>query len=389
MARRHRHEEHANHEAWAIPYGDLMTLLLAFFVVMYAISSLNEGKYRVVSDALSSAFGGPPRTIAPIQLGKTQLRGSSFDRPSLQTAAAKTGPASTTAVTSVRVRQMLDMPTFGRQHHQDNQDATAQSALRERDTQLNSLGAQIQHALSELVRQKLVTVRRGRTFLEVEIQSDILFASGVADPSPVATGTVRKLAAVLREAPNALRVEGYTDDVPIRTAMFRSNWELSAARAASVVHVLVDEGVGADRLAVVGYGQHQPIADNGTVEGRNANRRVLLVILAAPQGPDAVPDKTPAIALDDTATLMSVPAIAIQSMPPAGPGRAAKATRSPAARAIPAAAPATEAAGRSATAHDGNPNDVKANDVHSPSLHPATTSPATVFVQRASESEAG
>src|SRR5690606_19693421 len=132
--------------------------------------------------------------------------------------------------------------------------------------------------LAELVRQKLVTVRRGRTFLEVEIQSDILFASGVAAPSPVATATARKLGAVLREVPNAVRVEGYTDDRPIRTAAFPSNWELSAARAASVVHVLADEGVDPGRMAVVGYGEHQAVADNASAEGRNANRRVLLVI---------------------------------------------------------------------------------------------------------------
>ena len=106
MARRHQHEEHQNHEAWAVPYGDLMTLLLAFFVVMYAISSINEGKYRAVSDALSSAFGGPPRSITPIQLGHTQLRGSSFDRPSLLTPGAKAGPTATAPVSQVRVRQI-------------------------------------------------------------------------------------------------------------------------------------------------------------------------------------------------------------------------------------------------------------------------------------------
>src|SRR5690606_14663780 len=133
--------------------------------------------------------------------------------------------------------------------------------------------------------------------MEVEIQSDILFASGVAEPSPVATATVRKLGAVLRGEPNAVRVEGYTDNVPISTAAFPSNWELSAARAASVVHVLADEGVDPTRLAVVGYGEFQPLADNDSVEGRNANRRVLLVILAAPQGVDALPDEGPEIAL--------------------------------------------------------------------------------------------
>lgn len=291
-----------NHEAWAIPYGDLVTLLLAFFVVMYAISSINEGKYRAVSDALSSAFGGPPRTVAPIQLGHTQLRGSSFDRPSLMTAGAKTGPASATPVSNVRVRQMLDMPTFGRQPQAQAATALAAAARMggDREHQLKSLGEKIQRALAELVEQKLVTVRRGRTFLEVEIQSDILFASGAAAPSPLATATVRKLAAVLQEAPNAVRVEGYTDNQPIRTAQFPSNWELSAARAASVVHVLIGEGVGAQRLAVVGFGEHQPIADNTSVAGRNSNRRVMLVILAAPQGPDAVPDPGPAIAAEST-----------------------------------------------------------------------------------------
>src|SRR5690606_17226224 len=164
--------------------------------------------------------------------------------------------------------------------------------------QLSTLGRRIQHALSELVRQELVTVRRARTFLEVEIQSDILFASGVATPSTVATSTVRKLGEVLRDEPNAVRVEGYTDDMPIRTAAFPSNWELSTARAASVVHVLADEGVDPGRLAVVGYGEHQPVADNDTAEGRNANRRVLLVILAAPDGVDAVPESGPEIAMD-------------------------------------------------------------------------------------------
>ena len=73
MARRHKHEEHANHEAWAIPYGDLITLLLAFFVVMYAMSSVNEGKYRVLSDSLVAAFQGAPKTMEPIQVGEKQL----------------------------------------------------------------------------------------------------------------------------------------------------------------------------------------------------------------------------------------------------------------------------------------------------------------------------
>ncbi len=299
MARRVQHEEHQNHEAWAIPYADLMTLLLAFFVVMYAISSLNEGKYRVLADSLSSAFGGPPRSVSPIQVGKTQLRGSSFDRPSIQTAASKSGPATAAVINPPRMRQVLDMPTFGQPPGGAQSDAAAAAAAAaataaiielesRRQGDLHQLGQRIQEALAELVRDKLVTVRRGPAFLEVEIQSDILFASGVAHPSPLAVETVRKLAHILRDEPNAVRVEGYTDDRPIATARFPSNWELSAARAGSVVHQMIAAGVHAARLAIVGYGEYQPVGDNTTDEGRNANRRVLLVILASPQGPDAI-----------------------------------------------------------------------------------------------------
>ncbi|GAB3093834.1 flagellar motor protein MotD [Lysobacter terrae] len=307
MARKHHHEEHANHEAWAIPYGDLVTLLLAFFVVMYAISSVNEGKYRVLADALSSAFGGPPHTISPIQLGETQLRGSSFDRPSMQTAAAKNGPASASPVNFVRIKQSLEMPTFGQSQQQAAARAKEKEVAMAREHQLNSLGRQIHDALSELVRQNLVTVRRGNNYLEVEIQSDILFASGAAEPSPVAMATLRKLSGVLRSEPNALRVEGYTDDQPISTPLFRSNWELSSARASSVVHAMIDEGIQPRRLAVVGYGEYQPIADNATESGRNANRRVLLVILAAPAGPDAITDSGPTIAFEAPAPQPAAP----------------------------------------------------------------------------------
>ena len=348
--RRHKHEEHANHEAWAIPYGDLVTLLLAFFVVMYAISSVNEGKYRVLADALSSAFGGQPRTVAPIQLGATQIRGSAFDRPSMQTPDSKSGPSSATPVSSPAMRQVLDMPTFGAVARKPadgtgngakgNDSAKVENTellgeVEGRNRQLHSLGRRIQQALSELVKQKLVTVRRGDSFLEVEIQSDILFASGSAAPSPVALSTVHKLADILRAEPNAVRVEGYTDNVPINTVAFRSNWELSSARAAGVVHELVDSGVSAQRLAVVGFGEHQPVADNATIEGRNANRRVLLVILASPQSDDAVGDDAPAVV---DATPRSAAANAdsrvaqARARPPATPADAPKPTPAPAQR---------------------------------------------------------
>lgn len=283
MARRHVHEEHLNHEAWAIPYGDLITLLLAFFVVMYAISSVNEGKYRQVADSLNTAFGGTPHTVTPIQLGQTQLRGSSYDRPSLATA----GAAGPTHASPVKVP--IPRPALV--------DTAAAKATQEATRrQLQGLGDRIGDALAGLVQARLVRVRQGADYLEVEIQSDLLFPSGSALPSALAVDTVRKIADVMRTAPNAIRVEGYTDDQPIRNAQFVSNWELSAARAASVLHVLVDAGIAPSRLSMTGYAEFQPVADNATPEGRNANRRVMLVILPPRQGPDSTTRAMPVAA---------------------------------------------------------------------------------------------
>lgn len=288
MARKrlHQHEEHLNHEAWAIPYGDLLTLLLAFFVVMYAISSLNEGKYRVVADSLSAAFGGAPRSIKPIQVGQVQLRGGDFDHPSVIDTGARRGPAPATPVEvpmPLHRRDRLDQPSTPAAAVQGN----GSGGLGDQQ-QLQALGDQIEQALSELVQSGLVRVRRGRNFLEVEIQSDLLFPSGVATPTASALDTVRKLGGVLSNAPNAVRVEGYTDDQPIRTAQFRSNWDLSSARAINVVYELIAAGIAPARLAAMGYGEYQPIADNATPEGRSRNRRVELVILAAAENVDSV-----------------------------------------------------------------------------------------------------
>jgi chemotaxis protein MotB len=281
---RHRHhpEEHLNHEAWAIPYADLLTLLLAFFVVMYAISSINEGKYRVVADALAAAFGGAPRSLKPIQVGEVQLVGNHFDRPSVVEAGARRGPAPAVPVE-------VPMPLHRRDRF-DTPAAPAQEAQNEQaiQQQLNAVGDKIEQSLANLVDSGLVRVRRGRNFLEVEIQSDVLFPSGVATPTPQALEVVRKVGAALRDAPNAIRIEGYTDNQPIRNAQFRSNWDLSAARAVNVLYELIDAGIAPERLAAMGYGEHQPIADNTTESGRARNRRVDLVILAAAQGVDSV-----------------------------------------------------------------------------------------------------
>lgn len=280
MGRRHTHEEHGNHEAWAIPYGDLVTLLLAFFVVMYSISSVNEGKYRVVSNSLSEAFGGPGKHILPVQFGQLQPDGARLEAKSI------IGSQLPMGLIAEQIAQAL--PDEERQRWLDQQ--ARESALqlsRSRDA-LSEIASDIERALDSLILEDIVQVYRRGDWLEVEIKSDMLFASGSAAPRPEAVAAVTRVAAVLRDAPNLIRVEGHTDNVPIATVLFPSNWELSAARAASIARVLIGTGLAPGRLTVVGYGEYQPVADNASEAGRNSNRRVVLVILARSDDEDAL-----------------------------------------------------------------------------------------------------
>jgi len=139
---------------------------------------------------------------------------------------------------------------------------------------------EVEQAMQGLIAQNLIVVRRKSTFLEIEIKTDILFASGVAQVSPLARPVLLKLGQILQPFDNPLRVEGHTDNLPIATAAYPSNWELSSARAASVVHVLLDAELTPGRLSVGGFGEYHPVAANDSAEGRNANRRVVLVVLA-------------------------------------------------------------------------------------------------------------
>lgn len=278
MARKKSHEDHVNHEAWAIPYGDLVTLLLAFFVVMYAVSSLNEGKYRAVAASLASAFNAPPRAIEPIQIGDNQRSEAMVGRPTATPRGSHQGPSKAPLLDSP-LKPMLESKMRADRIGDSGADAASIAASRE---QLARIALQLEDTLAEMVRARLITVRRSDLWLEVEINSDILFQSGSAVLDFGAQELLGRLAGVLRDLPNPIRIEGYTDDRPIATAQFPSNWELSAARAASVVHLFVRERFAPERLVMVGYGEYRPKAENDTDAGRNANRRVVLMVLATP-----------------------------------------------------------------------------------------------------------
>jgi chemotaxis protein MotB len=262
VARRKKHEEHANHEAWAIPYGDLITLLLAFFVVMYSMSSVNEGKYRVLSDSLVAAFRGQPKTTAPIQIGTSSAGGKGGES---QLAGGTPAPR-------LQVRDPRPLPEADAGKPADSEGRVA----------LERMANEVRLALQGLIDAGDVRIREGRRWLEVEVNTDILFASGSAQVAEPALPVVARLAEILSPFPNPIRVEGHTDNVPIRTAVFPSNWELSAARAANVVRLFTANGVDPTRIEIIGLGEQRPLADNATPEGRNRNRRVVIVVLEAP-----------------------------------------------------------------------------------------------------------
>jgi len=254
-----------NHEAWAIPYGDLVTLLFALFTVMYAMSSVNEGKFRVLSDAMIAAFNGAPRSIRPLNLGQPEP-GKGGEKPLVG--------ITPTALIKINSQQ-------------DSALAAPPPLPREIPGSLIRMEREVQEAMRALIDAKLITVRRESMWLEIEINTDILFPSGSGAFSASAEPVLDKLAEVLKPFPNPIRVEGHTDDRPIHTTAFLSNWELSAARAASVVHQFTKQGIDPLRLEIVGFGEFHPRQPNASAEGRNANRRVAVLVLEAVSPMDA------------------------------------------------------------------------------------------------------
>lgn len=287
MARRRKQEEHTNHERWMIPYGDLITLLLALFVVMYSLSSINEDKYRVLAQSLAAAFSGTPKTFKPIEIGNETALAPAHGAPSAKPQEPGVVQPIGHIPRPLPIRKpMRDPPRH--KHMQGNSKTEAQSPAAKPGAVAEALGelaglkkiaAEVEAAIAPLIKRHMVVVRDKEYWLEVEIKTDILFPSGVATLSRQAVPVLVKLADILKPFPNAVRIEGYTDNVPIHTHAFPSNWELSAARAASVARLLIRHGLDPHRLAIIGWGEYHPVADNATAAGRNRNRRVTLVIL--------------------------------------------------------------------------------------------------------------
>lgn len=254
MARKKKKvEEHNNTERWMVSYADFVTLLFAFFVVMYSISSLNVSKYKTVAEAITQAF-----TVQDLLEGKPQTAPVSlFEQPPT---IAEPPQLESEPYAEIEKRRELSAAIVAEQE------------------KLANASKQLEDVLSPMIQENLVAVKKHDFWIELQMSSELLFTSGSDQLSKRAADVIKTIALVLMPLPNSVSVEGYTDNIPIETVIFRSNWDLSSARATSVVHELIKAGIDPLRLSATGYGEYHPIADNSSEQGRFKNRRVTLVV---------------------------------------------------------------------------------------------------------------
>ncbi|MCD6727174.1 MAG: OmpA family protein [Solirubrobacteraceae bacterium] len=252
--RRALHGESEDNERWLLTYADMITLLMALFMVLFAMSSVDSAKYESLQHALQNAFSGRimPGGEAVRDMGSTQ----------------DASPAPEVAISAIQpLERQLD--EIRRRTRAASEADDFERLKRQIDAYAN------EHHLSHRI--ETIIERRG---LVVRLRTDrVLFATGSADLQPAATPLLARIAGLLRsDFDHPILVEGHTDDVPISESRFPTNWELSGSRAATVVRFLVDHDVPAKRLAATGYGEEHPIDTNATATGRARNRRVELVL---------------------------------------------------------------------------------------------------------------
>jgi len=241
MARKKKPEEHANHERWLVSYADFITLLFAFFTTMYAISTADTAKLHKLVGSMQGAFGGEVTKILS-ESGKTPF---ATEMPNVS-------PGTPLAFNVART------------------EADVLRGIQDR------IGKYLVKGIDE---GKVLVIVSDRGLI-IRLSEEGLFRPGEAEINPAAAEILDELALSLIDIPNFVRIEGHTDAVPVQSARYPSNWELSTARASRIVRWFVERRhFPPERLSAGGYGEHRPAATNSTVEGRRANRRVEIIVL--------------------------------------------------------------------------------------------------------------
>lgn len=239
---------HVSHERWLVSYADFITLLFAFFVVLYATAQADQKKQAEFSKSINEAF----RALGIFPSAMKQHAGLNVASDANENAA---------------IPMNIVM----------GEDVLAPARVK---SDLEQMKRELQQTLSNEVASHTVSIEMGRDGLVISLREAGFFASGSAAPKSETLPTLRLIAMTLSHAPYDLRVEGHTDNVPIHNAQFDSNWELSAARATNIARLLLEmEAVRPDRLSAAGYAEFHPVAPNDTSDGRAKNRRVDLVVL--------------------------------------------------------------------------------------------------------------
>lgn len=304
------HEEHVNHEAWVIPYADMLTLLMALFLVMFAVGRVDSEKFEALSESLRTNFGGTsqvvpiggaggfaplngmgidggpgildglglhtPTDAVPDTIAAPAAAAGSLDRP------GETGDPEAEASSGDATGQIVSAPPSDADIAlavQREAYAAAQGAYAD----LAAVEALVRaHALADGLGDAIGFRLEGRGLVVTIVTDRVLFADGSADIQGTGMEVLDVVAAALRNTDNSIAVEGHTDSRPISTARFPSNWELSTARATSVLRYMVDhKGFDADRISAAGYADTRPVASNDTPEGTARNRRVEIVVLSS------------------------------------------------------------------------------------------------------------
>jgi chemotaxis protein MotB len=265
---RKKQESHPNHERWLVSYADFITLLFAFFVVMFASSQTDKAKAQAVAESVQKALNGESfnSVVTAILGGAIDVKG--------QGSAQMKGPGGV------------------------KKEAVKTSDVK-RQAQTAELLPSLQILTRELgdeIKAGKLQVTMGSRGLIISFTQAALFPSGEDVIAKDFYPGIQKIAKAINQVPNPVRLEGHTDSVPIHNSRFRSNWELSAARSIALLELFVSNGVPRERLSIAGYADTAPVEDNNTEEGRQKNRRVDMVVLnetGVKGEPERAPIQTP------------------------------------------------------------------------------------------------
>jgi chemotaxis protein MotB len=311
MARKTYHEEPEQNDRWLVSYADFITLLFALFVVMYAMSSTQGIKFQQLSSSLSQALANKEPDQATSAIIKTipfKQTGIMLDIADqtkiilLPFTVAMPAPAPmlmltpkpTTLTNLLPITRVIEDPPMS------DDEIKQQTELRSEKIKMKDVANQLTLRLATLINHDEVRITESNQGISVEINASILFApaDAVFNSDSKSMLTLQSIADVLISQPYLIHVEGHTDDKPINTPQYPSNWELSSARAGSIVRLLIDMGIQSQRLAAIGYAANRPVTSNNTADGRLRNRRVQLMILNYVESSAAAIDTMPSTPID-------------------------------------------------------------------------------------------